>query len=145
MGKTLRPPAYGRAKPQPQPHPDPAMRKAPERQEGHPNLNRGGNEGNVYGAGRLRKAVRERCVSGFDEGLTDLVNVANGRAWIEDTDIFGRKFKRKPNQEERFKAMDMLAKYGLGTRIDATSDDAPLKAYVAIDLGKVRGDADPDA
>lgn len=145
MGNSIDRPRYLKTKPRPKRDPDPAKRQTEARQPGHPNLNVGGNVGNVYGAGPDRKAVRNRCVTGFDEGLTDLVAIATGKGKVSFVDIFGSNRLRPPTQDERLKAMDLLAKYGLGTRIDVSSDDQPLKAYVAIDIDKVCGRAEDSA
>ncbi len=47
--------------------------------------------------------------------------------------MFGNEYTRKPNAAERIKAADTLGKYGLGTKMDVTSDDQPVKAFINID------------
>ena len=80
--------------------------------------NRGGNEGNVYGAGRKPNAVVQRCLEGFDENIDWLRSVAKNEQVIEVANALGIVQTRKPTYAERLAAIDRLAKYGVPNKLD---------------------------
>lgn len=80
-------------------------------------LNRGGNEGNRYGAGRKRSAVRRKLLGGVEKAAKYWLSVANGEAVVAMPGVGKQPDTiRKPTHEERGKAYEMLCRYGLGTQ-----------------------------
>lgn len=79
--------------------------------------NKGGNDGNAFGAGRPKTLLRKRLLDGADKTAQYWLDVAKGEKVIvvpgfgnnEDT-------TRRPNHEERGKAFETLLRYGLGTQ-----------------------------
>jgi hypothetical protein len=111
------------------------MSDSPKTQEGRNGgtLNVGGNEGNRYGAGRKPRELRRQLQGGLDAALETLIKIALGTHEWKD----GEGKVCRPTANEMLRAIDLLAKYGIGLKIDHTSDDSPLKAYVALDVEKV--------
>lgn len=75
------------------------IQETPE--HGRGKLNRGGNYGNVFGAGRKKGRVREACLNGFEKGIPRLVSIATGE--LENASV-----------NDSTTALNILAKYGLG-------------------------------
>lgn len=68
----------------------------------------GGVHGHRGAGGRPPSAIRQHCRGSFDQRVAVLEKIADDdRATVTD----------------RLRAIDMLGKYGLGTRFDITSDD----------------------
>jgi hypothetical protein len=82
----------------------------------------------------IRAALRVDLVAGT-EWVRQLIM---GEPVVDDFDPkTGVTFKRPGTADERMRAMEFNAKFGLGTKIDVTSDDLPIKAWVNIDDDRV--------
>ncbi len=80
-------------------------------------LNRGGNEGNRYGAGRKRNVVRAGYLKADEKGLRLLAQIIEWKPVIPFYGLDGKlKGKRPPTFEEWKWAKGETAKYGLGTK-----------------------------
>jgi hypothetical protein len=66
---------------------------------------------NKGGTGRPASAIRAACRNAFEESIPAIEAIANDP---------------EASTADRLKAMDMLGKYGLGSRTDITSDDKPV-------------------
>ena len=85
----------------------------------------GGKPGNTPGTGRPPSEIRAAMRVALADRIHILQDIADG----ENT-----------SDADRMKALDLLAKYGLGTKAEVTGEDgAPLQAGVVI-LPAVRGD-----
>jgi hypothetical protein len=78
-------------------------------------LNTGGTPGNKGGTGRPPNAIRERMRAGLDAAL-DLVD-----KMMEDPDQL--------SPAQKLQMVDLLARYGIGAKVDVTTDDVPVKMY----------------
>lgn len=83
-------------------------------------IRHGSTEGNTPGTGRPPSAIREQLRGSFSDRIKILEAIA------DDPEV---------SPSDRVKAIDMLAKYGLGTRQEVTGPDGePLfKVYQDID------------
>ena len=93
-------------------------------------------------AGRPPDAIRRICREGFADRIPALVAIANGEAIQSETvQIEGKPDELRtvyPTPEQRMKAIDMLAKYGLGTTITPT--DAEGNTLTKFTLAVVADD-----
>lgn len=103
-----------------------------------PGRNGGGalKSGNTVGVGRKPSEIRDAMRHGVDVALPFLIDVSKGLKCIDTGRVdekTGKSIMRHPNYSERADAFDKLAKYSIGTRIDMTSGDEPVKMYVNVD------------
>jgi hypothetical protein len=90
-------------------------------------LNAGGTPGNVGGTGRPASVIRDRLRGSFDDRIAFLEKVTDGA--VEST------------VADRLKAIDMLARYGLGVKDETTVRvvDPEVRARVRWMFDVVRG------
>ncbi len=86
-----------------------------------------GNPGNRGGPGRLPSALRERLRGSLDERVVVLEQIADDES---------------ASHRDRIRAIDTLAKYGLGQIREVSVDDVRGKLGATIEL--LRQDLDPD-
>lgn len=94
---------------------------------------RGGNPGNSGGkkgrSGRPPSVIREMCRGAFAQRIKILKKIADGEA-IERVKLAnGEEMEtmKSADVSDRLKAIDLLGKYGLGTKQEVTgADDEPL-------------------
>lgn len=91
-----------------------------------PGLNGGtlqvGNPGNAGGTGRPPSAIREALRGSFDRRIAILEQIADGDAVVKVKDAFGKETGTtvSASPADRLKAIDTLARYGLGTTKELT-------------------------
>lgn len=82
----------------------------------------------------IRAALRVDLVAGT-EWLREIIT---GKPVVDEFDPKTRETWQRPaTADERLRALEFNAKFGLGTKIDVTSDDLPIKAWVNIDDDRV--------
>lgn len=106
-----------------------------EKQEGHPNLNRGGNEGNAFGAGRKRNSLREKFID-----LADREAVKLAEQILTNPDFLypaykkdGTEYMRKATLIDKRWAAEFAAKYGLSVQV-GIGEDGEGKPILVVDM-----------
>lgn len=98
-------------------------------------LKPGGTKGHRGGGGRPPSIIREKCRTAFWKQLKLLEQIAEGEALEIVKDATGRETEMRKSApiSERLKAVDLMAKYGLGTTVtetDTEGNDAPRSQVV---------------
>jgi hypothetical protein len=96
-------------------------------------IRQGGNPGNKGGPGRPPSAIRAALRQSFEERVKVLESIADGEVVFKlrsdgEKPSAADLTKVIPSVADRLKAMDLLAKYGLGTtstQTDTEGNDAP--------------------
>lgn len=96
-------------------------------------------------AGRPPDEIRRICREGFADRIPALTAIANGEAIkSEKVEVEGKPAELRtvyPTPEQRMKAIDMLAKYGLGTTFTPMDGDGNALARFSLTIsGEAEGD-----
>lgn len=97
-------------------------------------LLRTGNPGNAGGAGRPASAIREHLRGSFADRIKTLEQIADGEALVKMKGGDGVEVEMLTSAEvsDRLKALDMMAKFGLGK--DVSLDDVKAKLKETLDV-----------
>lgn len=99
-------------------------------------LRRGSRKGNTPGTGRPPSVIREQLRGSFADRIAILEAIASGEAVekVRFPDGTESEVMKSASVSDRLKALDLLAKYGLGTKQEVTGEDgeAIQVAHMAV-------------